>query len=244
MSRPFGHATRTVFGIPLRIEPSWLLLAALITWSLAHGYFPRHAPGLPVPAYWVMGLVASVALVFCILLHELGHSLVARQHGIPVACVTLFLFGGVAQITRQPRRPAVELAMALAGPLVSGLIAAACWQASEALPRTAVVLWAGAAVLRYLAVLNLALLIFNLLPGFPLDGGRVLRALLWAATGDLLKATRIASSAGMLLGLALLMLGGWAIVRGAWWSGAWDILLGWYLRQAASSSYRQAAAGG
>ena len=230
-----------LFGIPIHIEASWFLIVSFIAWSLARGYFPSTYVGLPAGLYWAMGVLAALLLYLCVLLHELGHSVVARGYGIPVRCVTLFMFGGVAQIARDAQRPAVELQVALAGPLVSALIAGACFAASRHLPAHHPLEVAAAGVVHYLAVINTGLIVFNLLPGFPLDGGRVLRAALWAWTGSLRRATRIASTLGSFLGIGLLMLGGWALTQGAWTTGMWYLLLGMFLRRMARASYDQAA---
>lgn len=230
-----------LFGIPIRIHTSWFIVVAFVTWTLASRYFPDVHPGLPVAAYWVMGATAALLLFTCVLLHELGHSLVAKRHGIPVHRVTLFIFGGVAQIGREPQRPSVELKIALAGPLVSVLLAALCFAASALLPARQPAALAIAAILRYLALINTGVLLFNLLPGFPLDGGRVLRAAVWAWTGSLPRATRIASRIGSALGLALLALGAWEVVKGFWVHGAWSMLLGFFLRNAARRSAGQPA---
>jgi len=234
----------TLFGIPIRINASWFAVAAFVAWTLARGYFPAVYPGLPAPAYWLMGAVSALLLFGCVLLHELGHSLAARSYGIPVACVTLFMFGGVAQIASDPRRPSAELIVALAGPLVSAAIAWLCFAASGAMPVEHGAQLVGYAVIRYLALINVLLLAFNLLPGFPLDGGRVLRAILWAWTGSLRRATRIASAVGVVFSLALLGLGVWVLTRGAWTGGLWYIVLGLFLRNAALASYRRSAGGG
>jgi Zn-dependent protease len=233
--------TWSVWGIPVHLNTSWLLIAALVTWSLSHGYFPRSYPGFSVLAYWTMGITASLLLFVCVLLHELGHSLAARDAGIPVACVTLFIFGGVASITGRPQRPAVELRIALAGPLVSALLAFGCLVVAAHMPVRSTVSLAVWAVVRYLAFLNIGLLVFNLLPGFPLDGGRILRSVIWAVSGNLRTATRIASLAGATMGVGLLALGVWAMARGVWVGGLWYLLLGWFLRNSALASYRYAS---
>ena len=233
-----------LFGIPIHIETSWLFIVAFLAWSLARDYLPSTTPGLAPWTYGVMGVVSAVLLYVCVLLHELGHSLVARGHGIPVACVTLFLFGGVAQVTREARSPSIELKVALAGPLVSLLIAGGCFVASTKLPVHSTLEVALVAVVRYLAMINTGLLLFNLLPGFPLDGGRIVRSILWAWTGSLPKATRIASAMGSLLGMGLVALGGWAILQGAWFTGIWYILLGLFLGNAARVSFRYARQAG
>ena len=230
-----------LWGIPIRIDASWFFVVAFVTWSLSSGYFPSNYPGFQRGVYWAMGGVSAVLLFACVLLHELGHSLVAKWYGIPVSRVTLFMFGGVAQIVGEPHRPSIELTVALAGPLVSALIAGACFAAAAAIPLQSPLHLVAAAIVRYLAVINAVLILFNLLPGFPLDGGRVLRAMLWAWTGSLRRATRMASAVGSGLGVGLLALGVWAIVKGAWGGGLWYVLLGFFLRDAALTSYRQAA---
>jgi Zn-dependent protease len=231
----------TLFGIPIRIEGSWFAVAAFLIWSLSSRYFPFQYPGLPPAAYWLMGSSAALLLFACIVLHELGHSLVARRHGSRVACVTLFMFGGVSHITDAPARPSVELKVALAGPLVSLAIAAACsWGANAVwVPHAGITAQLSGAVLRYLAVINIGVAVFNLLPGFPLDGGRVLRAVLWAWTGSRTRSLRLASGLGVGLGTLLVVLGVWVMTRGAWVGGLWYLFLGMFLRKAARASYRQ-----
>jgi Zn-dependent protease len=264
---PRARRAWTLFGIPIRINTSWFFVVAFVAWSLSSGYFPARCPGFGVGVYWAMGWVAALLLFACILLHELGHSLVARQYGIPVTCVTLFIFGGVAQLSSGPTRPSIELRVALAGPLVSALIAGACCELSAAIPIASPLHQVTVTIMRYLAVINAGIVVFNLLPGFPLDGGRVLRAVLWAWfdssranrsrgerlahhspersrrmwTGGLRKATRIASLIGSAFGVGLLALGAWVMVRGAWVGGLWYIFLGFFLRGAALTSYRQAS---
>ena len=227
-----------VVGIPISVDAGWLIVLSLVTWTLATRYFPGQIASLTPAAYWGIGLAAAVLLFLCVLLHELGHSLVARLAGIPVSRITLFIFGGVAHIASESRRPLVELSVALAGPVVSAGLGGLCrWGAGLISPQTPPAL-AGVAILRYLAVVNMAILVFNLLPGFPLDGGRVLRAVLWAVMGDLRKATRIASALGSALGLGLIVLGAYAIFRGGALNGLWYVLLGWFLRDAAHASYQ------
>ena len=231
--------TWTLFGIPIHVSPSWYFVVVFVAWSLARGYFPFHCPRLAAPTYWGMGIASALLLFFCVVLHELGHALVARGFGIRVVGMTLFLFGGVAQIANDPKRPAVEFLVALAGPLVSGAIAWTCWLAGSAIAvdsRTSLI---AAAILRYLAMINLGLILFNLLPGFPLDGGRVLRAALWGITGNLRTATRIASAIGSALGLGLIVMGVWSMVRGAGLHGLWYVFLGFFLRDAALASLRR-----
>jgi Zn-dependent protease len=233
-----------LFGIPLHIDASWFVVAALMAWSLARGYFPALYPHWPPMGHALLGLGATLLLFGCILLHELGHSLVARRHGIRVACVTLFMFGGVASIMDAPRTPWVELQVALAGPLVSlalalGAAALVMWEPAHQLVGPV-----GLALASYLAIVNVMLIVFNLLPGYPLDGGRVLRAILWALTRNVRLATRIASALGMALGLSLAALGGWRVLRGQGLGGLWYVVLGLYLHRSASASFQMARGGG
>ena len=235
--------TWRIAGIPIHVHRSWYIIATLITWSLATGTFPLRYPGQPVLMYWVMGLAAALLLFGCVLLHELGHSLVARWYGIPVYQVTLFIFGGVAQIGREAHRPGVELQVALAGPFVSVLLAAACLLGSAHLAAGGLFADVALPILRYLAAINIGIIAFNLLPGFPLDGGRVLRAVLWLFTGSVRRAKRIASFFGMMLGIGLIVLGAWEMaVRGLWTGGFWWVILGSYLQSVAYATYRQSGA--
>jgi len=229
-----------VVGIPIEIDASWFVILALLTWTLATSYFPFEVAG-PAPwGYWLMGLLGAVLLFTCVLLHELGHSLVAKRYGIPVKRVTLFVFGGVAQIGADPERAWVEFAVALAGPLVSVAIVVACTLTTRLwVPQRAGELIAFA-LTRYLQRVNLAIIIFNSLPGFPLDGGRVLRAVLWGWSKNLVFATRIASFLGNLLGLVLIALGLFFLVKGRLINGLWYGFLGSFLRDAARTSYHQA----
>ena len=230
-----------LFGIPIRIDPSWVFVAGFIAWSLARGHFPLHYPGLRPELYMIMGIAAAVLLFVCVLLHELGHSLAAKRFRIRVSGVTLFMFGGVSHLADGPRRPGAELVIALAGPLVSALLAAACFVLAGAMVvRTPLDLMLSA-IVHYLAAINLGIILFNLLPGFPLDGGRVLRALLWAWTGDARRATRASSLVGVGFGTGLVALGLWVMVKGSWAGGLWYVMLGWFLRQAALGSYRQSS---
>ena len=242
MARPTRPpwASWTLFGIPICVNTSWFFIVAFVAWSLSDGYFPSTYPGLGVGVYRAMGAAAALLLFVCVLLHELGHSLVAKLHGIPVRRVTLFIFGGVAEIGSDPARPSVELKVALAGPLVSALIAGICFLAASAVPVATPFDLVVVAIVRYLAAINTAIILFNLLPGFPLDGGRILRAALWSWTGSLPRATRLASFMGRLLAGGLLALGAWVMVKGEWMGGLWYVLLGFFLRDAALRSSRPA----
>jgi Zn-dependent protease/predicted transcriptional regulator len=231
-------ATLTLFsirGIPVRVHASWLAVYGLIAWSLAVGYFPQALPALGPATHWVSGLVAALLLFVSVFLHELSHSLVAIRLGIPVSSITLHVFGGVSELTREPDRPRTEFAIAIVGPLTSFAIAAGVAILGLAVPPTPIV----GAVMQYLVLVNTVVGLFNLVPGFPLDGGRVLRAALWKSRGDLAWATRIASGAGSLFGLGLIVLGVWRALAGEFLGGLWLVVIGLFLRQTSAASYQQ-----
>ncbi len=232
------------FGIPIYVDASWLVILALLTLSFSSGFpvllrevFPEAVPNLAPYQYWVMGLITALAFFACIVLHELGHALVARSRGMPIRGITLFLFGGVAEIREEPRSAGSEFLMAVAGPAVSvalavafGLLAAAGYRGGW--PHAAVI------VLANLALVNGMVLVFNLLPAFPLDGGRVLRSVLWAATGDLRRATRWAALAGQVFAGLLIAWGVLQFFAGNWLGGLWIGLIGLFLNNAARGSYQ------
>jgi Zn-dependent protease/CBS domain-containing protein len=224
-----------VLGIPVYVHFSWVVIFGLIAWTLATGYFPQHYPNLPVTSYWAKGLVASLLFFVSILLHELGHSLVARRSGIPIRSITLFIFGGVARLERDPPDGRSELRMAAAGPAVS-LALSLLFLAASALARPGGTPWA---VARYLAAINLVVAVFNLVPAFPLDGGRLLRGLLWKSMGKT-RATRVAARAGTLFAYFLIMSGVISMLRGAGISGMWYVLIGWFLKDASAGAYQSA----
>lgn len=223
-------------GIPIGIHYSWVIIFGIITWSLATVYFPSQYPDWPPVLKFGVGLITSLLFFGSVLFHELFHSFVALQYGIPVNSITLFIFGGVSQISREARTPASEFWIAISGPLSSiglAIFFAIVYLASQ---DTLVPL---AALARYLSYINLALAAFNLVPGFPLDGGRVLRSVVWGITGRFVSATRFASIVGQ--GIAyLIMLGGLiVIITGDVLGGAWFMIIGWFLANAAESSFRQ-----
>jgi Zn-dependent protease/CBS domain-containing protein len=237
----FSRAVRLfdIAGFGLRVDPSWLIIAALVVWSLATGYFPAEVPGLHRADYLALATVAMLGLFVGLILHELAHSLVARRFGLGVGGITLFLFGGVAELQQEPRSPGSEFWIAAAGPAMSLALAALFGVAGGAAEA------AGAsdgllALVRYLAAINLVLALFNLLPAFPLDGGRVLRAALWRATGDLLSATRTASLAGRGFGYGLVVLGLFVLfTTQSVLGGLWPILVGLFLAGAATATWQQ-----
>jgi Zn-dependent protease len=222
-----------VRGIPVRIDFGWLLIVGFIAWSLASGYFPHVLPSLPPLAYWAQGLIAALLLFASVLLHELAHALVAIRHGIPVGGITLHVFGGVSQLDSEPETPRAELLIAIAGPLTSFAIAGLSHGVSRLLAGPA---WADA-LAGYVAAVNLVVGLFNLVPAFPLDGGRVLRAALWAWTGRMDSATRVAARVGSAFALVMIVFGVVRAVGGDVVAGLWFALIGVFLLQAARSSY-------
>lgn len=228
----------TLFDFAVRIDLSWLLIFALVVWSLAGGVFPQQVPGLGGWRYGLMGVAAAVGLFLSIIFHEMSHSLVARGSGLPMKGITLFLFGGVAEMTDEPPNANAELKMAIAGPLASVVVMGAflgfaalgnAWGWSK--PTTAVLRWIG--------YINGVLVAFNMIPGFPLDGGRVLRALIWKKKGNLRAATRTASRVGTGFGLLLVGLGVVNLLLMNPIGGLWWILIGFFIRSVAKNSYQQ-----
>ena len=227
-----------IFGFAVRIDLSWLIILVLVVSSLAQGVFPEEQKGLAVSTYWVMGLVAAGGLFLSIVAHELCHSLVARRYGLPMNGITLFMLGGVAEMSDEPPTPKAEFMMAAAGPISSLIIAAIFIAAARFGARHG---WPGTAVtvLRWIGVINAILAVFNMIPGFPLDGGRILRSIFWYFGHDLRKATHIASRVGMGFGLFLIALGILDLLLRNPVSGMWWVLIGMFLRGAARQSYQQ-----
>jgi Zn-dependent protease/CBS domain-containing protein len=218
-----------ILGIPIDLDPSWFLIFALLTWTLAVGYYPAEFKGWPVAEYWVVGGMTACLLYGSVLLHELGHSVVALRYRIPVRRITLFIFGGVAQIATEPPSAGAEFWIALAGPVVSFTLAVLLTLAQPALAGGSVLL----ALAKYLAYINGALVLFNLIPGFPLDGGRIFRALLWGLTRNLHRATVIAGNVGRFIGYLFILAGVWQIFGGNLINGMWIAFIGWFLESAA-----------
>lgn len=224
-----------ILGIPIGVHASWFLIFALITWSLSTGFFPPEYPGLPTTWYWILGVLTSLLFFGSVLVHELGHSVMALRHGINVRGITLFIFGGVAQIEREPDTPGAEFRIAVAGPLTSlvlGVSFAVLWLFDRGIPYLA-------APSAWLMRINLMLAFFNLIPGFPLDGGRVLRAIVWKFTGNFERATRVASSAGQLVAAGFIGLGIVNMLGGNVLNGLWLVMIGWFLQNAAATTYAQ-----
>jgi len=228
----------TVFGFAIRADLSWLVILTLVVWSLASGVFPEAYPGHTLGTYILMGLAGALGLFASVVVHELCHSLVARRYGLTMEGITLFIFGGVAEMTEEPPNPKTEFMMALAGPvasLVIGVVAVAA-----AFLGSASAWWpAGVVTLRWIGFINILLAVFNLIPGYPLDGGRILRSILWHIKGRLRWATRIASRVGEVLGLLLIGFGLVSLLTLNPVGGMWDILIGWFLWVAARQGYQQ-----
>lgn len=228
-----------LYGIEIGLDYSWFIVFVLVTLSLAVGVFPATHPGWSEGQYWAIGILTSLLFFGSILAHELGHSIVAINMGTPVKSITLFIFGGVAGMAREPDRPLHEFWIAIAGPAVSVALGALFWGVLMLIPDPRVPL---AALAQWLSVINFAVALFNLLPGFPMDGGRVLRAILWGTLGSLLRATRIASWVGRGIAYLIILFG---VIRALLWQewlgGLWLIFIGWFLENAASMGYRQLA---
>lgn len=237
-SRLQGFPLFTILGFEIRLNLSWLLLGLLITWTLAEGFFPQRYPDLGAQARWWMGVAGAVGVFFSIVFHELSHSLVGRRFGMPVGGITLFVFGGIAELRQEPKTPYTEFLMAVAGPLSSFVLAGVFFVADHVAQRLG---WPApvVGVLHYLSVINVILAVFNLVPAYPLDGGRMFRAALWAWRKDVREATRVASRVGSFFGLALMVLGVLGFLTGDIVGGMWSFLIGAFLRGAATTSYRQ-----
>jgi Zn-dependent protease len=233
-----GHGWRIgrLAGIELSIHPSWLVIAFLVTYSLAIGAFPRDFPGWATGQYWVVAAATAALFFASVLAHELSHALVARRFGLAVEGITLFIFGGVTTIDSDSRTPREEALIALAGPATSIAIGAVLLAVDLAVSQPQI-----GALVGWLGFINLALGAFNLIPGFPMDGGRVLRALLWRVRGDRLLATRNAAAVGrgfayLLIGLGVFI----ALQPGGVFNGLWLALIGWFLSNAAEATAVQA----
>jgi Zn-dependent protease len=227
-----------IFGFAIRVDMSWLVILTLVVWSLAASEFPEEHPGQSWGTYLLMGLVGALGLFGSVVIHELCHSLVARRYGLRMEGITLFIFGGVAEMSEEPPNPKTELLMAIAGPISSLVLGAASVFAAYLVAVSGG--WRGAFVtLRWIGIVNIVLAVANLIPGYPLDGGRVLRSILWHVTGRLRWATRIASYVGEGFGLFLVGTGLVILLWGNPVGGMWNILIGWFLWSAAKQGYQQ-----
>src|SRR3990172_7077739 len=226
----------SVWGIPIGLHTSWFLIFILLTWSLMSGYFPEEYPQLSSVINFIMALITSSLFFGSVLAHELGHSFVALRNQIPVRGITLFIFGGVAQIGQEPRSPGAEFHIAIAGPIVSLGLAAlfgGLWLLDQQVPILA-------APSTWLARINFILAAFNMVPGFPLDGGRVFRAIVWKFTGDFRRATQVAATVGQFIAFAFIAFGMFTVLQGNFFNGLWLVFLGWFLEKPAGSRLPQA----
>ncbi len=227
-----------LFGFSVHVDLSWIVIAVLVTWSLAAGLFPFEYPLLSPGTYWIMGIIGALGLFASIVFHEMSHSLVARRFGLPMRGITLFIFGGVAEMDDEPPSPKAEFWMAIAGPLSSIFLAIVFYGLYLFGERSG---WPEPlnGVLGYLGVINAILAIFNLVPAFPLDGGRVLRSILWGLRNNIRSATRVSSTIGSGFGIFLIIVGIFNALRGNFVGGVWQFLIGLFLRDAARMSYQQ-----
>ncbi len=233
--RTTGFRIAKILGIPIYLDASWLLIFGLITYSLAMNFGEQHPKWTPVQ-HWSVGILTSLLFFGSVLLHELAHSVVALRYKIPVHSITLFIFGGLARIGREPSKPIQEFNIAVAGPLASFFLAGVFGTMMLLFPADQMV----GALSGYLAVTNLMLGAFNLAPGFPLDGGRIFRAIIWGVTKDFSRATLIAGSSGKVVAYALMGIGGYrAFYKNDWYSGLWLGVIGLYLLNAAQQSIAQ-----
>lgn len=237
-----------IAGIDIGVHYTWIFAVIIITWSLS-GYYSQLYPSWSTLVYWSAGFLSSVLLFFSVLLHELAHSLVAQSRGLPVTNITLFIFGGVSNLSEEPKSPGLEFWMAFFGPLTSILLGTVFWgiwylATGEAVLPLLSRSTAGQgtfiiAIIGYLAFINLALAVFNLLPGFPLDGGRVLRSIIWKTSGSLSKATNIATTIGRLFGWGFIAFGVYLLFRFDFLSAVWIGIIGIFLMSAAENARQE-----
>ena len=227
-----------LWGIPVELNASWLLVLAFMTWTFATNYYPFYFPDtFSSPKLWMLGFITALLLFVSILLHEFSHSIIALRSGIPIRKITLFMFGGVARMGRDVEKPLDELWTAAAGPAMTVLLVGFFLILSRVFSRGTM----PHALVYSLMRINMVVLIFNLIPGFPLDGGRILRAGLWYRSGDIVRATRIASRVGKGFAIFLILLGFLYIFLGTFVGGLWMVFIGFFLHQAAQSGYMTAA---
>jgi len=232
-SIPLGR----IFGIPIALDYSWFLIFVLLTWMLATSYYPSEFKGWAPVLYWITGAATAIMLFVSVLLHELGHSVVALAYKVPVRRITLFIFGGVAEIGGEPPSAKAEFFIAIAGPIVSLLLGIVFHLLQRPLAGISPLL----GLAEYLAYINFALVLFNLIPGFPLDGGRVFRAIVWAVTGNMSRATLIAANVGRGFAFLFIFLGVLQVIGGNFGNGIWIAFIGWFLDNAASAQIHQVA---
>lgn len=225
-------------GFDIKVDASWVMIAALITWSLFSGYLPDALPDASAPALMITAIIATLGLFTSLVLHELAHSFMARHHGLEITGITLFLFGGVAELATEPSDPEVEVQVSVVGPLASLALAALFWS-SVLVARVAGLGPIVTTIRGYLAAINLTLAAFNMVPAYPLDGGRVFRAVLWRRSGDLVSATRRAATVSAVFAWGLIGLGTVAMFSLGPTTGLWPILVGLFLLALGRASFQQ-----
>ena len=226
-----------LLGFTVSIDASWGIILFLVVWSLAKGLFPGYYPDLSVQTYWLMGVFGAMGLFISIIIHEFSHSLVARKYGLEIKGITLFIFGGVADMKNEPDSPKTEFFMAIAGPIASlilSILFGALYQSAVIIELPIPLI----GILGYLSAVNMLLAVFNMIPAFPTDGGRILRSILWWIKGDILLATRIASRISLVFAIAIIFIGFMSLIGGSFIGGLWWILIGSFLFNAANASYQ------
>jgi Zn-dependent protease len=235
MGRGSGLRIGKVLGIPIYLHSTWVFIFAAITYIIASQYKQQH-PLWTDTQHWTVGVLTSLLFFASVLFHELSHSVVAQHYKIRVVSITLFLFGGLARIEREPSDAIQEFNIAIAGPLASGFLAGGFFGLGELFPYSQSV----GALANWLGWTNLGLALFNLLPGFPLDGGRIFRAIVWGMTRNFEKATRVAGASGKMIAYAMILIGAWRVVQGEV-QMLWTVLIGWFVLNAAQESVAQVA---
>ena len=233
---PSGIGLGRILGIPIYLHPSWFIIFALITLSLRTQFTAQH-PGWTSQQHWLLGVITSALFFGSVVFHELSHSVVARFYKIPVQSITLFVFGGLSSISREPEKPRQEFNIAIAGPLASFFLAGCFYLVGRFFHGDDLV----AASTKWLWQINVALGAFNLVPGFPLDGGRILRGIAWGVTKNFQRATKIASTTGKIFAYVMIIFGAYQALMGNWVGGLWTAFIGWFLLSAAQESYAQVA---
>jgi Zn-dependent protease/predicted transcriptional regulator len=234
-TRP-GLKIGRILGIPIYLHASWVIIFFLITFSLAMQFTQEH-PRWSATQHWTVGIVTSLLFFASVLFHELAHSVVAQYYKIQVVSITLFIFGGVARIGREPSKAIQEFNIAVAGPLASFFLYGVFYGLTRIFPYSEML----GALAAWLAFINVRLASFNLIPGFPLDGGRIFRAIVWGSTKNYVRATRIAGTSGKLVAYGIILYGAWHAMRGEWSAGLWLVFIGWFLLNAAQESVAQVA---
>jgi len=225
-----------IFGIPFRLDFSWFIIFIFVTLMLSMSFFPDSFKGWHSEYYWIVGIATSLLFFASVIVHELAHSIMSKRTGIQVKSITLFLFGGIAQIGKEATQPKTELVISIAGPASSAFLAGIFYGIAYLCNGLNVYLFA---LTSYLSYVNLILAVFNMIPGFPLDGGRVLRAVIWLATGNYLRATKIATTAGYVISIAMILTGALIFFIWGYFDGLWLIFIGFFLNGTARSTYQQ-----